>query len=76
VQPSDLDTSSLTMRSAFSSPRDQWDGVAAQTDELPPSAAQVAELDRRLADFEPDPDTGESWEVVRARIEQRLAEGR
>lgn len=49
-----------------------WDSVAADTGDLPITEAQVAELYRRLADLERDPDAGESWPVVRARIEQRL----
>jgi hypothetical protein len=32
----------------------------------------IAKLDRRLAELERDPEAGESWPVVRARIEQRL----
>ena len=37
------------------------------------SAAQRAELDRRLAEDERDPDEGESWESVRAEIVANLA---
>ena len=37
------------------------------------SAAQRAELDRRLADHERDPDEGESWEAVRDEIAPELA---
>jgi len=37
------------------------------------SAAQRAELDRRLAEHERDPDEGEPWESVRAEIEAGLA---
>jgi len=37
------------------------------------SAAQRAELDRRLAEHERDPDEGESWESVRDEIAAELA---
>jgi putative addiction module component (TIGR02574 family) len=37
------------------------------------SAAQRAELDRRLAEHDRDPDEGESWESVRAEIVADLA---
>jgi putative addiction module component (TIGR02574 family) len=38
-------------------------------DDGPPlSAAQRAELDRRLADFRKNPDQGSPWEVVRERL--------
>jgi hypothetical protein len=32
----------------------------------------MAEFDCRLSDFARDPEAGERWPVVRARIEQRL----
>ena len=49
-----------------------WDTVAenAGTDVLPVSASHRAELDRRLADFEANPEAGRSWEEVRARLER------
>jgi putative addiction module component (TIGR02574 family) len=34
--------------------------------------AQRNELDRRFADYEANPDAGETWEVVRARLEKKL----
>jgi putative addiction module component (TIGR02574 family) len=40
------------------------------------TAAQRAELDRRLAEHERDPDEGESWESVRAEIEAELSSRR
>jgi putative addiction module component (TIGR02574 family) len=76
MQPSDLDISKLTIAERIQLAEDLWDSVAAETGGLPLTGAQEAELDRRLADFEGDPEAGEPWEVVRARIEQRLAEGR
>ena len=50
-----------------------WDTVAegASAEELPVSAAHRAELDRRLADLEANPDTGRSWQEVRERLEQK-----
>jgi putative addiction module component (TIGR02574 family) len=33
-----------------------------------PTAAQQAELDRRLAEYDSDPDAGETWEDVRNEI--------
>jgi putative addiction module component (TIGR02574 family) len=50
-------------------------------DSIPESAdvvltdAQKAELDRRLEDLELHPESGEPWEVVRARLYGRLKRG-
>lgn len=52
--------------------QDLWDSVAAEIGELPLTAAQTPELGRRLAELERNPEAGESWPVVSARIEQRL----
>jgi putative addiction module component (TIGR02574 family) len=72
MRTTDLDISTLSVAERIQVAEDLWDSVAAETGELPLTVAQTAELDRRLADLARDPDTGESWEVVRGRIEQRL----
>jgi len=74
MQTTDLDISKLSVAERIQLAEDLWDSVAAETGELPLSAAQKAELERRLADLERDPGAGEPWEVVRARIEKRLAQ--
>jgi len=51
---------------------DLWDSVAAETSGLPLTEAQTVELDHRLAQLAHDPDAGDSWEVVRGRIQERL----
>ena len=44
-----------------------WDSIAPE--DMPPlTAEQMAELDRRLADHESNPDRGSPWEEVRARL--------
>jgi putative addiction module component (TIGR02574 family) len=45
-----------------------WDDQA----DVPLTDDQRDELDRRLADYEANPDAGESWENVRARLERKL----
>ena len=72
MRSTDLDISRLSVSERIQLAEDLWDSVAAETGELPLTEAQCAELDRRLADLERDPDAGESWPVVRARIGQRL----
>ena len=49
-----------------------WDTVAENADAgvLPVSAAHRAELDRRLADLEANPEAGRSWEEVRDALER------
>lgn len=47
-----------------------WESVAAVPDAVPVSDELKAELDRRLADFEANPEAGSPWEEVRERIVQ------
>ena len=74
MQTTDLNISKLSVAERIQLAEDLWDSVAADTGDLELTAAHTAELDRRLADFERDPGAGESWDVVRARIEKRLAQ--
>jgi putative addiction module component (TIGR02574 family) len=45
-----------------------WDSIAAAPEALPLAQWQKDELDRRLAEFAADPDSGASLEEVFARI--------
>jgi len=45
-----------------------WDSIAAVPEALPLTQWQKDELDRRLAEFEADPDSGTTLEEVFARI--------
>jgi len=72
MRATDLDSTKLSVAERIQLAADLWDSVAAETGELLLTEAQAAELDRRLAELERDPGSGESWPVVRARIEQRL----
>ena len=74
MQPIDLKLSELTVAERIQLAEDLWDSVAADTGDLPLTDAQKAELELRLADFERDPGAGEAWEVVRERIQRRLAQ--
>jgi putative addiction module component (TIGR02574 family) len=71
MQPIDLNTLSVSERIQLV--EDLWDSIAAETGEVPLTDAQIAELGRRFADMERDPKAGDSWEVVRARIQKRLS---
>ena len=72
MRTSDLDISKLSVAERIQLAEDLWDSVAAETGELPLPEAQAAELDRRLAELERDPESGESWALVRERIARRL----
>lgn len=72
MRSNDLDISKLSQSERIQLAEDLWGSVAAETGELPLTAAQAAELDRRLADLARDSEAGEIWPVVRTRIEQRL----
>ncbi len=45
-----------------------WDSISAVPEALPLTQWQKEELERRLAEFEADPDAGSSLEEVFARI--------
>jgi putative addiction module component (TIGR02574 family) len=47
-----------------------WESIAAVPEAVPVSDELKAELDRRLAEFEADPEAGSPWEEVRERIVQ------
>jgi putative addiction module component (TIGR02574 family) len=47
-----------------------WDSIAAVAEAVPISDELAADLDRRLAEFEADPEAGSPWEEVRTRILQ------
>lgn len=47
-----------------------WDSIAAVPEEIPVSDELKADLARRLADFEANPEAGYPWEEVRERIIQ------
>ena len=49
-----------------------WQSAWDEQVDIPLSAEQRDELDRRLSDLEANPDAGESWENVRARLENKL----
>jgi putative addiction module component (TIGR02574 family) len=48
--------------------QDHWDRNATEAEPLPLSPAQVAELDRRLADYGTQPEESIPWEVAREKM--------
>jgi putative addiction module component (TIGR02574 family) len=49
-----------------------WQSAWDEQANLPLTDEQRDELDRRLADYNADPNSGSTWQEVRARIEQKL----
>jgi putative addiction module component (TIGR02574 family) len=47
-----------------------WDSL--EHDDLPVTAAEVAELDRRMTTYEQDKLNAKPWDAVRKRIERNL----
>lgn len=45
-----------------------WDEVTAQEIDIPVSSEVLAELDRRMAEFQSDPSYGGEWDKAKARI--------
>jgi len=49
-----------------------WDSIAADSADVPLTDTQRAELDRRIADHERNPEDVVSWNEVKASITERL----
>jgi putative addiction module component (TIGR02574 family) len=49
-----------------------WERIVAIPDQVPVPDWHRDVLDARLKDFEANPDTGESWHVVRDRLRDNL----
>ncbi len=48
-----------------------WDSIAAEQESWEITQAQRDELDRRIADYEANPQAGSSWEEVKKRLQGR-----
>lgn len=71
----DFDFRHLSAAARIQLAQDLWDSLTPKEvdAECPLSDEQMAELDRRLADLEANPDAGVPWEQVRAELEADLA---
>jgi putative addiction module component (TIGR02574 family) len=49
-----------------------WDGLAERAAVPPPTEAQLAELERRLAEHEANPDDVVPWSEVQAEVRARI----
>ena len=70
-----FDFSKLSIAERIQLAEDLWESIPEKGADVPLTDAQKAELDRRLDDLQRNPDAGEPWEVVRARLYERLERG-
>lgn len=63
-----FDFSHLSPAERIQLAEDLWDSLPPESELPEVTAAQQAELDRRLADYRRDPAGGEPWEAVRAQL--------
>jgi len=65
-----FDFSELSVDERLQLAEDLWESIADVQDALPLTAAQAAELDRRLAEYDEDRDPGAPWREVLDKIEE------
>lgn len=62
------DVSRLTAAQKLLLVSELWDDLAAHPTEVPVSREQIAELDRRMAEYRRDPSHVTTWEAIQQRI--------
>jgi putative addiction module component (TIGR02574 family) len=67
-KPSIADIMELDVSERIELVQDIWDSVAAVPDAVPLTDAQRQELERRLAEYHRNPDSGSPWDEVKRRI--------
>ena len=67
-----MDIHSLSTSERILLAEELWDSVHDKSDEIELSPEQVNLLKARLAAYDKDGETGDSWENVRARIQSTL----
>lgn len=66
-----LGIDSMSVEDRIALVKDIWDSVAIEAGLLPPSSAERAELDRRLAEDDSVPDETIAWETIKAEAQAR-----
>ena len=51
---------------------DIWDSIAADPSNIPVNKEDLSEMERRLDEYERDGNKGDTWDVVRKRIQSKL----
>ncbi|MEJ1936822.1 addiction module protein [Nostoc sp. NIES-2111] len=60
-----VEISQLSVAERIQLAEDLWDSILEQQEEIPLSAAQQQELDRRLESYKKNPASGSTWEEVK-----------
>ncbi len=58
----------LTLPERLQLVEDLWDSIAVETETLPLTDAQKAELDRRATEYRQNPNLASTWEEAKQRI--------
>jgi putative addiction module component (TIGR02574 family) len=66
-----LGIDSMSVEDRIALVKDIWDSVAIEAGLQPPSSAEQAELDRRLAEDDTTPDDTVSWETIKTEAQAR-----
>jgi putative addiction module component (TIGR02574 family) len=66
-----LGIDSMSVEERIDLVKDIWDSVAIEAGLLPPSTAEKAELDRRLAEDDATPSDTVAWETIKAEAQTR-----
>ncbi|OIR19754.1 putative addiction module component [mine drainage metagenome] len=66
-----LGIDSMSVEDRIALVKDIWDSVAIEAGLLPPSSAEQAELDRRLAEDDANPNDTIAWETIKAEAQAR-----
>ena len=67
-----MDIRSLSPADRIKLAEQLWDSVLEHSDDIELSPEQIELLESRIAAFEADGDPGDTWENVKARIQDRL----
>ncbi|WP_224095306.1 addiction module protein [Nostoc sp. MS1] len=60
-----VEISELSVAERIQLAEDLWDSILEQQEEIPLSAAQQQELDRRLESYKKNPASGSNWEDIK-----------
>ncbi len=63
-----VEISQLSVAERIQLAEDLWDSILERQDELPLSDAQKQEVDRRLEEYQQDPNAGSTWKTVKQRL--------
>lgn len=66
-----LGIDSMSVEDRIALVKDIWDSVAIEAGLQPPSSAEQAELDRRLAEDDANPNDTVSWETIKTEAQAR-----